>query len=127
MKKYGFLGLLLIMAGVITMGSLTGCDNGTTSTNTDTIIGSWQAGGIEITFMSFGTVTAKQNTADGTILARGTFVDKKTEVTITYTKLSTDDGSTWQTMTGKDAEPQTSPYSFSNGELIMGGVTYLRK
>jgi hypothetical protein len=29
MKKLGFLGLLLIMAGVVIMGNLTGCDTGT--------------------------------------------------------------------------------------------------
>jgi subtilase family serine protease len=33
MKRFWFLGFLLIMAGVISMGNLIGCDNGTTSDN----------------------------------------------------------------------------------------------
>jgi hypothetical protein len=125
--KSVFWKVLLIVIGGLVMTNMTGCDNGTTSTNTDTIIGSWQAEGIEITFENNGTVTAKQSTDSGDVLARGTFVDKKTEAIITYTESSIDGGSTWQTMTGEGAEPQVSPYSFSDGKLIMGGVTYTRK
>jgi hypothetical protein len=116
-----------MMAGVTIMETLVGCDNGTTSTNSDTLIGSWQAEGIEITFASDGTVVAKQSNGGRNTEGQGVFEDKKTEVTITYTKYTDDGGATWKAMTGEGAKPQTAPYSFLDGKLLMGGVTYTRK
>jgi hypothetical protein len=126
-SKLSFWGFLLIAVGGMVMASMAGCENGTTQDN-DTLIGIWQSeenGDVEFTFVNNGTVYWKQISSN--IQGEGIFIDKKTEVIITYIKISMDGGSTWQTLTEEQAEPQTASYSFLDGKLILGDITYIRK
>jgi hypothetical protein len=115
-----------------------GCDMGNSSIVGDIspFEGTWQAsyqdGEYEVVYVAimsgnafFFQVTGESDSDSIIECAKGAFSYTETEITLTFTHESID-GSTWEEVSGDYAVKKT-PYSFSQGNLILFEKTFIKQ